>query len=419
MSASTAYTENSEHPYQIDKELYDSAVAIRDEMNLTAERLSKMEERKSEVSEAVYLRVKSDYLTQYDRIKKNFEIKRKEIQKCLEHLYQGETLHQQELQNHKEVLEEAKFRNFLGEHTDKKYKEIENRENAEISRLDQLIQTIQNNIKQYVDLVGPELAKVNAKMESFKAPKPAEKKEEALPASEEQAWDDSISMPVQAETPQTAESEDYFLGGSYFETQEASEPLAFENKKNTAKNKAPFEESSLTRVKTEKFKSKFTDTPETKVNPPKATTSNSNFDDSISSILRSIPLDEAEEVSGPVPEEALASPETMIAESIADEDEDRSVNARLVCIEGDLNSQEILLGENVSIGRSPSNDIVLKEAKVSRQHAAINFINGQHIVVDLKSSNGIYVNGERAEESPLKDGDELTVGNSKFIYHIE
>ncbi len=410
MSASTAFTDNSENSYQIDKELYDSATAIRDEMNLTAERLSKMEERKNEVSEAVYLRVKSDYLAQYDRIKKNFELKRKEIQKSLEHLYQGETLHQQELQTHKDVLEEAKFRNFLGEHSDKKYKEIENRENAEISRLDHLIQSIQNNIKQYVDLVGPDINKVTAKVESLKTTSPVEKKEVKEAAVVEESWEDSISIPAPAEA-EAAESEDYFLGGSYFETQESSEPVAFENKKSSKAK--PFEESSLTRVKTEKFKSKFSDIAEPKPN----TNSNTNFDDSISSILRSIPLDEAEEVSAPLPEEAAPSPETIIAAS-APEDEERSLNARLVCIEGDLNSQEILLSDNMSIGRSPSNDIVLKEAKVSRQHAAINFIDGQHVVVDLKSSNGIYVNGERAEEHALKEGDELTVGNSKFVYHL-
>ncbi|MBL7685559.1 MAG: FHA domain-containing protein, partial [Deltaproteobacteria bacterium] len=77
------------------------------------------------------------------------------------------------------------------------------------------------------------------------------------------------------------------------------------------------------------------------------------------------------------------------------------------------------LGENNSLGRSPSNDVVLKEAKVSRQHATINYIRGGYVIVDLKSSNGVYVNGEKVEEHELQDGDEIAIGSYKMKFRYE
>ena len=114
------------------------------------------------------------------------------------------------------------------------------------------------------------------------------------------------------------------------------------------------------------------------------------------------------------------------ADDDADADEDdeapevpnlKTGKAKVVCIEGDVSPAEFELEENTSIGRSPSNDIVLKEPKVSRQHAAINLIDGNYVIVDLKSSNGIHVNGRKVEEVVLEDGDELVIGNSKFTFY--
>jgi len=42
--------------------------------------------------------------------------------------------------------------------------------------------------------------------------------------------------------------------------------------------------------------------------------------------------------------------------------------------------------------------------------------NNQFIIIDLKSSNGIYVNGAKVDESVLKEGDEVSVGGYKFLF---
>jgi hypothetical protein len=63
------------------------------------------------------------------------------------------------------------------------------------------------------------------------------------------------------------------------------------------------------------------------------------------------------------------------------------------------------------IGRSRSADIRLDDPTVSRRHAVIvRTPEGDLRVLDDRSMNGIYVNGEPVDWSPLGDGDELQIG---------
>jgi pSer/pThr/pTyr-binding forkhead associated (FHA) protein len=72
-------------------------------------------------------------------------------------------------------------------------------------------------------------------------------------------------------------------------------------------------------------------------------------------------------------------------------------------------------GRNV-LGRSPENEIPVEDSKVSREHAAIDHMNGVFHLVDLVSTNGTYLNGKRLEQSAiLSVGDELRVGRTVFV----
>jgi FHA domain/Zinc-ribbon containing domain len=63
------------------------------------------------------------------------------------------------------------------------------------------------------------------------------------------------------------------------------------------------------------------------------------------------------------------------------------------------------------IGRSRSADIRLDDPTVSRRHAVIvQTPEGELRVLDDRSMNGIRVNGEPVDWSPLADGDELQIG---------
>lgn len=61
----------------------------------------------------------------------------------------------------------------------------------------------------------------------------------------------------------------------------------------------------------------------------------------------------------------------------------------------------------ISIGRYPENDIVITDDIVSRRHAAIANENGQLMVIDLKSTNGTFVNKDKVDGQRLLDGSEL------------
>src|SRR5687767_15204199 len=62
------------------------------------------------------------------------------------------------------------------------------------------------------------------------------------------------------------------------------------------------------------------------------------------------------------------------------------------------------------IGRSLAADVRFDDATVSRRHALIVSQADGVRVLDDRSLNGVYVNGRRVEWSPLRDGDEITVG---------
>ena len=72
----------------------------------------------------------------------------------------------------------------------------------------------------------------------------------------------------------------------------------------------------------------------------------------------------------------------------------------------------------VHIGRVQGNDIILPKGNVSKRHARIVLKEGRLIIVDLKSTNGTYVNGRKIT-SPLvvKSGDKIYIGD--FILGVE
>ena len=68
------------------------------------------------------------------------------------------------------------------------------------------------------------------------------------------------------------------------------------------------------------------------------------------------------------------------------------------------------------IGRSLAADVRFDDATVSRRHALVVSQADGVRVLDDRSLNGVYVNGERVEWSPLADGDEITIGRHRLFY---
>ena len=80
-------------------------------------------------------------------------------------------------------------------------------------------------------------------------------------------------------------------------------------------------------------------------------------------------------------------------------------------VDGDGEHAFAVRGDSATIGRSPDQNLVLKEAFVSRRHALITRQNGHFELVDQNSSHGTYLNGKRIERAKLKSGDTIQFGS--------
>ena len=78
-----------------------------------------------------------------------------------------------------------------------------------------------------------------------------------------------------------------------------------------------------------------------------------------------------------------------------------------------------LTGQEVFLGRSSENEIVLNDFSVSRRHAVIRQEDGRWLVVDQNSTNGVKVNGRFVASSPIVPGDVLTVGTFSLTVREE
>ena len=92
------------------------------------------------------------------------------------------------------------------------------------------------------------------------------------------------------------------------------------------------------------------------------------------------------------------------------------VGALLVRRGRNAGSRYVLDGELTPAGRHPNSDIFLDDVTVSRRHVEIRRAGGEYTVRDVGSLNGTYLNRERVDEAPLRDGDELQIGSFKLVF---
>jgi pSer/pThr/pTyr-binding forkhead associated (FHA) protein len=70
----------------------------------------------------------------------------------------------------------------------------------------------------------------------------------------------------------------------------------------------------------------------------------------------------------------------------------------------------------VVVGRHPSCDARLDSLCVSRHHCCLTQENGEFMVRDLGSTNGIRINGQHVEFGQLLPGDELLIANLRYRF---
>lgn len=88
--------------------------------------------------------------------------------------------------------------------------------------------------------------------------------------------------------------------------------------------------------------------------------------------------------------------------------------AKLVVMEDKqqlLSATSFTITDNLTIGRSQHNDIIIDSNFVSHEHACISRLKYDYLITDLNSTNGTLINNQQIEEeTALTDGDIIQIG---------
>jgi uncharacterized RDD family membrane protein YckC len=75
-----------------------------------------------------------------------------------------------------------------------------------------------------------------------------------------------------------------------------------------------------------------------------------------------------------------------------------------------------IVDNEVHMGRELDNTLRLPDPSISRHHCVLRKVGGGYEIQDLQSSNGVLVNGNRVQSSPLRNGDRITLGQIQLTF---
>jgi len=98
---------------------------------------------------------------------------------------------------------------------------------------------------------------------------------------------------------------------------------------------------------------------------------------------------------------------------------DEALSARyLVRLDNGTAAVHELSRPKISIGRTPDNELQVRESYISRVHAFLRLGPESTILEDAASRNGIFVNERRVRRELLKDGDIVILGKARFRFQL-
>ena len=90
-------------------------------------------------------------------------------------------------------------------------------------------------------------------------------------------------------------------------------------------------------------------------------------------------------------------------------------NIKLHFENGPLEGQDFLVSNGMTLGRSEGNSLTIADQTISGEHAKIVYKGGSYAIIDLNSTNGVQVNGQRVSEISIGSGDRVRIGKVNFI----
>jgi pSer/pThr/pTyr-binding forkhead associated (FHA) protein len=116
-------------------------------------------------------------------------------------------------------------------------------------------------------------------------------------------------------------------------------------------------------------------------------------------------------------------PISAAPEALAPDDEERTIVSHILTFSRLSDGRTLSVSDGDALGRSGETlDFFKDEGTVSRRHAKVGFCDGTWLIVDLGSTNGTWVNGERIQPGqarPLKDGDSVALSQTCEMRVIE
>lgn len=106
----------------------------------------------------------------------------------------------------------------------------------------------------------------------------------------------------------------------------------------------------------------------------------------------------------------------MLAKKAAKVHEIKQRGYIYVFYEGRKIAEHTIAKERITIGRTKSNDIVVRSRNVSRKHAQIVTVETERVIEDCNSMNGTYLNDQLIKYHPLRSGDRIKVGEFYLKY---
>ena len=93
--------------------------------------------------------------------------------------------------------------------------------------------------------------------------------------------------------------------------------------------------------------------------------------------------------------------------------------ASLLVVRGaNIGTHYLIRETKQNLGRDSHCDIQLEDSETSRNHAEIDYTDGDYVLRDLKSSNGTFVNGNRISEHVLRVGDRVQIGKRLMLFRL-
>lgn len=111
---------------------------------------------------------------------------------------------------------------------------------------------------------------------------------------------------------------------------------------------------------------------------------------------------------------AAAAPDGTMAVSAGEAQDLGLTRERITLVAGDLIYE--VTRRVVLIGRSRQCDLVLADTNVSRRHAELRQRGNDYLIVDLDSTNGVEVNGQKVKTKVLRNGDLINLGTLRVRF---